>query len=62
MNARQQQQLFSNTAEAMQGVTEFIMRRQIGHFYRADSGLWARGAAKLGLDISDIEKEVGEQS
>ena len=36
MNDEQKSQLFSNIAEAMQGVPEFIIERQLEHFYRAD--------------------------
>lgn len=34
MSADQKQQLFNNIAEAMQGVPEFIVHRQLGHFHR----------------------------
>ncbi len=51
MNASQKEQLFSNLAEAMQGVPERIIARQLVHFYKADPD-YGRGAArKLGLDV-----------
>ena len=34
MSAAQQEQLFSNIAEAMDGVPERIKARQLAHFYR----------------------------
>ncbi len=36
MSPSQKQQLFQNIAEAMQGVPEFIVERQLGHFHKAD--------------------------
>jgi catalase len=36
MNKEQQQALFGNIAAAMQGVPEFIVERQLGHFAKAD--------------------------
>ena len=44
MNADQKQQLFNNIAEAMQGVPEFIVHRQLGHFHRVDPA-YAAGVA-----------------
>ena len=37
MSASQKQQLFQNIAEAMQGVPEDIVERQLGHFAKADT-------------------------
>jgi Catalase len=55
MNDNQKQQLFSNIASAMAGVPEFIQRRQIGHFYKADPE-YGRGVAKaLGLETPEFE-------
>lgn len=51
MNASQKEQLFSNLAEAMQGVPERIMIRQLVHFYKADPAYGRGVAAKLGLDM-----------
>jgi catalase len=49
MNAEQQQALFRNIAEAMDGVPEAIIRRQLGHFHQADAAYAAGVAAALGL-------------
>jgi len=51
MNASQKEQLFSNLAEAMQGVPERILARQLVHFYKADPDYGRGVAAKLGLDM-----------
>ena len=45
MSADQQQQLFRNIAAAMQGVPEEIIRRQLGHFSKADPA-YGEGVAK----------------
>ena len=37
MSSSQKQQLFQNIAEAMQGVPDDIVERQLGHFAKADS-------------------------
>ena len=51
MSAEQQGRLFSNIAEAMQGVPEDIVQRQLQHFHKADPA-YGEGVAKaLGLDI-----------
>ena len=51
MNASQKEQLFSNFADAMQGVPERILARQLVHFYKADPEYWRGVARKLGLDM-----------
>jgi catalase len=51
MNASQKEQLFSNIAEAMQGVPERIIARQLVHFYKADPNYGRGVAAKLGIDM-----------
>jgi hypothetical protein len=51
MNASQKEQLFSNLAEAMQGVPERIIARQLVHFYKADPDYGRGVAKKLGMDI-----------
>jgi catalase len=51
MNASQKEQLFSNFAEAMQGVPERIIARQLVHFYKADPDYGRGVAAKLGMDM-----------
>ena len=53
MSPGQQRQLFSNIAEAMDGVPERIVARQLAHFYRADPA-YAQGVAEL-LD-ADLER------
>ena len=51
MSAEQQGRLFSNIAEAMQGVPEDIVQRQLQHFYKADPA-YGEGVAKaLGLEV-----------
>lgn len=51
MNASQKEQLFSNYADAMQGVPERIIARQLLHFYKADPAYGRGVAKKLGLDM-----------
>ena len=51
MNASQKEQLFGNFAEAMQGVPERIIARQLVHFYKADPDYGRGVAAKLGMDM-----------
>jgi catalase len=51
MNAGQKEQLFSNIAEAMQGVPERIIARQLVHFYKADPNYGRGVASKLGIDM-----------
>jgi catalase len=51
MSADQKGQLFSNIAAAMKGVPEQIVRRQLGHFAKADAA-YAIGVAKsVGLKV-----------
>jgi catalase len=45
MSPAQKQQLFSNIAGAMNGVSETIVQRQLGYFYKADPA-YAAGVAK----------------
>ena len=54
MSKGQKAQLFSNIAEAMDGVPERIAARQIVHFYRADPAYGRGVAEQLGLDIERI--------
>jgi len=49
MNVSQKEQLFSNFAEAMQGVPEWIIARQLVHFYKADPEYGRGVAKKLGM-------------
>jgi hypothetical protein len=59
MNPSQKEQLFSNLAEAMQGVPERIQARQLVHFYKADPNYGRGVAAKLGLDMEKYAKWAG---
>ena len=45
--------LMDAIAGAMQGVPDFIQRRQIGHFAKADPAYGAGVAARLGLDVQE---------
>ena len=49
MDSAQQQRLFTTIAGAMQGVPEFIVRRQLGHFEKADPAYAAGVAQALGI-------------
>jgi len=51
MNASQKEQLFSNFADAMQGVPKRILARQLVHFYKADPDYGRGVAKKLGMDM-----------
>ena len=51
MNASQKEQLLSNFADAMQGVPERILARQLVHFYKTDPEYGRGVAKKLGLDM-----------
>jgi len=51
MNDDQKEQLFNNIAEAMQGVPERIIVRQLVHFYKADPAYGHGVAQKLGIDM-----------
>jgi len=59
MNASQKEQLFSNLAEAMQGVPERIIARQLVHFYKADPEYGRGVAAKLGMDMNKYATWAG---
>ena len=62
MTAEEQGRLFPNISEAMQGVPEDIVQRQLRHFYKADSA-YGQGVAKaVGLEIElDAADEGSEQ-
>jgi catalase len=51
MSADQRQQLFDNIAAAMQGVPEEIIRRQLGHFDKADPAYAAGVAKAVGIKL-----------
>lgn len=52
MNASQKEQLFCNIVEAMQGVPERIIARQLVHFYKADPDYGRGVAERIGLDMN----------
>jgi catalase len=52
MSPAQKQQLFSNTAGAMNGVPEEIVRRQLGHLHKADPAYAAGVAKALNIEFS----------
>jgi catalase len=54
MNAEQQGRLMDNMAEAMGGVPEEIIKRQILHLLRADPAYGHGVAKRTGVDISDL--------
>jgi catalase len=51
MSPDQKQQLFGNIAAAMNGVPEEIVRRQLGHFQKADPAYAAGVATALKIKI-----------
>ncbi len=51
MNTEQQEQLFSNIAEAMGGIPEHIVQRQLSHFYRDDPAYGSGVAQKPDLSV-----------
>lgn len=53
MNAEQQGRLMDNIAAAMQGVPVEIVKRQVGHFYKADPKYGLGVAERMGLSKND---------
>lgn len=54
------ERIFTNTANAMDGVTEDVKVRHIRHCYKADPD-YGKGVAKaLGIDINQIDLETEE--
>ncbi|CXP80381.1 Catalase [Staphylococcus aureus] len=52
------ERIFTNTANAMEGVTDDVKRRHIRHCYKADPE-YGKGVAKaLGIDINSIDLET----
>ena len=51
MTPKQRELLFANIARATGGVPEDIVRRQIGHFAKADAAYGAGAAKRLGIDV-----------
>jgi len=54
MSIAQKEQLFDNIKAAMDGVPMEIVKRQVGHFYRADPEYAIGVATRLGLATTDI--------
>ena len=54
MSVAQKKQLFDNIKAAMDGVPMDIVKRQVGHFYRADPEYGIGVASRLGLATNDI--------
>jgi catalase len=55
MSPEQRERLMDNIAEAMQGVPEEIVRRQVVHFHRADPAYGLGVALRMKLDAMNIE-------
>jgi catalase len=49
-----QERLMNNVAEAMQGVPVEIVKRQIGHFYKADPNYGKGVAQRMGVTVDDL--------
>jgi catalase len=54
MPADAQGRLMDNIAEAMQGVPVDIVKRQVGHFYKADPAYGQGVAQRMGVAVSDV--------
>ena len=54
MSDNQKEQLFSNMSEAMAGVPERILLRQVVHLYKANPAYASGVADKLGLDMDTV--------
>jgi catalase len=57
MPADAQQRLFGNIAAAMQGVPDFIVQKQLGHFYAADPAYGDGVAKALGVTFKAVAAE-----
>ncbi|WP_333794570.1 catalase [Hyphomicrobium sp.] len=55
MTAEQQGRLMDNIAAAMQGVPVEIVKRQIGHFYKADPNYGLGVAERMGVSAADLQ-------
>ena len=49
-----------NIAEAMQGVPVEIVKRQVGHFYKADPAYGLGVAQRMGVGMGDLAAEAAE--
>lgn len=56
----QQQRIFENTANEMQGTTLEVQHRHIRHCYKADTEYGKGVANALGIDINDVDLEVAD--
>jgi catalase len=61
MGPQAQARLIDNTVEAMQGVPVEIVKRWIGHCYKADPDYGNRLATRMGLSISDRPSAVAAE-
>jgi len=61
MSENQKQILTTNIANALKGVPEFIVYKQIEHFYNADEDYAKRVASLLGIDIKNSVISKGAQ-
>jgi catalase len=61
MSDAQKEQLFDNIAAAMQGVPLEIVKRQVGHFYRADPDYGIGVATRMGLTASDLPTAIAAE-
>ncbi|MBT3069383.1 catalase [Rhodomicrobium sp. Az07] len=59
-DAGQKERLFSNIAEAMQGVPVEIVKRQVVHFYRVDPEYGLGVASRMGLAPEDVQLKAAE--
>ena len=61
MSAAQKEQLLDNIKAAMEGVPMAIVKRQAGHFYRADPEYGLGVAKRMGLSAADLpDSEAAE--
>lgn len=55
MTPEEQQRLFENTANNMQGTTKEVQLRHINHCYKADPRYGEGVANALGISMSEVE-------
>jgi len=61
LTAEQQGRLMDNIAAAMQGVPVEIVKRQVGHFYKADPRYGLGVAERMGLSKADLPKALAAE-
>jgi catalase len=61
MTAEQQGRLMDNIAAAMQGVPVEIVKRQVGHFYKADPKYGLGVAERMGLSKADLPSAIAAE-